>query len=151
MIIYLILLLLFFKPFSVVVLDQNYKLVWLLSANTTCVKGNDMYALSNPWAVSWFKYFIYMIKKHFECFWFCFLRVVYHHQQQQPQSNKWQLFFHRHKMEQEDKQKRENAVALLTLRGKRVLPYLVEFLLAIAHQVLTKGNCLEMEEHTHTQ
>lgn len=52
-------------------------------------------------------------------------------------------------MEQEDKQKRENAVALLTLGG-RVLPYLVEFLLAIAHQVLTKGNCLEMEEHTHT-
>lgn len=59
-------------------------------------------------------------------------------------------FFHRHKMEQEDKQKRENAVALLTLGGKRVLPYLVEFLLAITHQVLTKENCLEMEEHTHT-
>lgn len=83
-------------------------------------------------------------------FCFCFLRVVYHHQQQQPQSNKCQLFFHRHKMEQEDKQKRENAVALLTLGGKRVLPYLVEFLLAITHQVLTKENCLEIEEHTHT-
>lgn len=34
--------------------------------------------------------------------------------------------------------------------GKRVLPYLVEFLLAITHQVLTKENCLEIEEHTHT-
>lgn len=79
-----------------------------------------------------------------------FFRVVYFHKQQQPQSNECQLFFHRHKMEQEDKQKRENAVALLSLGGKRVLPYLVEFLLAIAHQVLTKGICLEMEEHTHT-
>lgn len=95
---------------------------------------------------------LYVIKSILNVFGFvlfCF-RVVYLQQQQQPQSNKCQLVFHRHKMEQEDKQKRESAVVLLTLGEKRVLPYLVEFLLAIAHQVLTKENCLEMEEHTHT-